>query len=177
MASLSLAENSIDSTVIAPEVRVESSVSFETSHKRPEGLGDDGFQTAHSINHYDVENMNLLPSKEKPELNPILSALINEDVMKSIEAKRAIEEAELEIIKAEVDAAVKAEEKKIEESKKKEEKVEKATEAPVGVLTCFQTFGKIVLLSCLIKIKYFDVVVIVVISLSLLFLLQLSRKL
>lgn len=30
-------------------------------------------------------------SKERPELNPVLSALINEDVKKSIEAKRQIE--------------------------------------------------------------------------------------
>lgn len=135
MASLTLAENSIDSTVIPTEVRVESSVSFETSHKRPEPEGDDGFQTSHKISHYDVENMNLLPTKEKPELNPILSALINEDVMKSIEAKRAIEEAELEIIKAEVDAAIKAEEKKIEEAKEAKEEDNKATEAPVNILT------------------------------------------
>lgn len=31
-------------------------------------------------------------SKERPELNPVLSALINEDVKKNIEAKRQIEQ-------------------------------------------------------------------------------------
>lgn len=31
-------------------------------------------------------------SKERPELNPVLSALINEDVKKNIEAKRQVEQ-------------------------------------------------------------------------------------
>lgn len=63
-------------------------------------------------------------SKEKPELNPVLSALINEDVMKSIEAKRAIEEAELEIVKSEIGA---------QEAKMKAE-AEQSTEVPLAVL-------------------------------------------
>ncbi|XP_075154543.1 uncharacterized protein LOC142228110 [Haematobia irritans] len=121
LASFSWADNSVES----PVVPAEPAISFETSHKRPGDVGDDGFQTSHRISHYDVENMNLLPTKEKPELNPVLSALINEDVMKSIEAKRAIEEAELEIVKAEIAAA----ELKAEGSANEE--VSKTTENPV----------------------------------------------
>ncbi|KAH8396391.1 hypothetical protein KR222_009673, partial [Zaprionus bogoriensis] len=84
---------------------------FETAHKVPEGiaLGDEGFHTAHRISIRSADpadySMNLLATKERPELNPVLSALINEDVMKSIEAKRAIEEEELAEVRREIEEA------------------------------------------------------------------------
>ncbi|XP_013109255.2 uncharacterized abhydrolase domain-containing protein DDB_G0269086 [Stomoxys calcitrans] len=123
LACLSWADNSVEQ----PVVPAESAISFETSHKRPGEVGDDGFQTSHRISHYDVENMNLLPTKEKPELNPVLSALINEDVMKSIEAKRAIEEAELEIIKSEIAA----EEERLKAEAAANQETVSTTEKPV----------------------------------------------
>lgn len=39
----------------------------------------------------DVKNKQFYSSKERPELNPVLSALINEDIKKSIDAKRSAE--------------------------------------------------------------------------------------
>ncbi|XP_036346038.1 integumentary mucin C.1-like, partial [Rhagoletis pomonella] len=111
LALLAKAQNSIE------QLAVERSgeLHFETSHKRPDGKE---FQTSHKIPRHsflpdsDLGAMNLLPTKERPELNPVLSALINEDVMKSIEAKRAIEKEELEQVKAEIDAARKQEEER-----------------------------------------------------------------
>lgn len=39
----------------------------------------------------DLKKQQFQPTKERPELNPVLSALINEDVKKSIDAKRHAE--------------------------------------------------------------------------------------
>ncbi|XP_022214583.2 mucin-19 [Drosophila obscura] len=106
-----------------------ASVPFETSHKHPEAAAhsEEGFHTAHRISVRATDaadySMNLLPTKERPELNPVLSALINEDVMKSIEAKRAIEEEELAEVRREIEEAALA------------ELAQRATEAPVPQLT------------------------------------------
>ncbi|XP_054086875.1 titin homolog [Zeugodacus cucurbitae] len=105
LALLATAQNSIE--------QLPGEIQFETSHKRPD---ESEFETSHKVPRHsflpetELGTMNLLPTKERPELNPVLSALINEDVMKSIEAKRAIEKEELEQIKAEIDAARKQKE-------------------------------------------------------------------
>ncbi|XP_067641043.1 mucin-22 [Eurosta solidaginis] len=116
LAILAKAQNSIEQQ---PADALVNQLNFETSHKHPDDVNI--FQTSHKIPRHtflpdsDLDllqgTMNLLPTKERPELNPVLSALINEDVMKSIEAKRAIEEKELEQIKAELEAERKQEEK------------------------------------------------------------------
>ncbi|XP_055922532.1 mucin-5AC [Eupeodes corollae] len=114
---------SADSTDLAEKITEEGenheASSFETAHKISNP--PDEFQTSHKISKHpkaehqlmenDDENdvsplmqlqqtQNLLSTKERPELNPILSALINEDVMKSIEAKRAIEQEQLDDVAA-----------------------------------------------------------------------------
>ncbi|XP_054729729.1 uncharacterized protein LOC129238656 [Anastrepha obliqua] len=134
LALLVKAQNSIEQLSAEPS----SEVLFETSHKRPD---ESEFQTSHKIPRHTFlpdsdllqSAMNLLPTKERPELNPVLSALINEDVMKSIEAKRAIEKEELEQIKAELDAA-----------RKQEEEVENA-DVTYGVLTTASPVKKVAL--------------------------------
>ncbi|SPP88857.1 mucin-19 [Drosophila guanche] len=111
-----------------------ASVPFETSHKHPEAHSEDGFHTAHRISVRATDaadySMNLLPTKERPELNPVLSALINEDVMKSIEAKRAIEEEELAEVRREIEEAALA------------ELAQRTTEAPVPQLTTLPSATK-----------------------------------
>ncbi|XP_026846334.1 uncharacterized protein LOC6598342 [Drosophila persimilis] len=115
---------------VAGAETVGVSVPFETSHKHPEAAvhSEEGFHTAHRISVRATADpadysMNLLPTKERPELNPVLSALINEDVMKSIEAKRAIEEEELAEVRREIEEAALA------------ELAQRATEAPAPQLT------------------------------------------
>ncbi|XP_050332262.1 mucin-19 [Bactrocera neohumeralis] len=131
LALLAKAQNSIE--------QLPGEIQFETSHKRPD---ENDFQTSHKIPRHsflpetDLDllqgTMNLLPTKERPELNPVLSALINEDVMKSIEAKRAIEKEELEQIKAEIDAA----------RKQKEEEERRVAETRNAVLTTAAPISK-----------------------------------
>ncbi|KAH8357297.1 hypothetical protein KR200_006620, partial [Drosophila serrata] len=111
---------------------------FETSHKHPEAEArEDGFHTSHRISIRATDSadysMNLLPTKERPELNPVLSALINEDVMKSIEAKRAIEEEELAEVRREIEEAAQAELAK---------RPSASTEAPAPQLTTLPTAAK-----------------------------------
>ncbi|KAH8234523.1 hypothetical protein KR038_002596, partial [Drosophila bunnanda] len=111
---------------------------FETSHKHPEAEArEEGFHTSHRISIRATDSadysMNLLPTKERPELNPVLSALINEDVMKSIEAKRAIEEEELAEVRREIEEAAQAELSK---------KTSASTEAPAPQLTTLPTAAK-----------------------------------
>lgn len=48
-------------------------------------------KTASSV---DLKKQQFYSTKERPELNPVLSALINEDVKKSIDAKRHAEESQ-----------------------------------------------------------------------------------
>lgn len=134
LALLAQAQNTIEQLPADPN----GELLFETAHKRPEEASE--FQTSHKIPRHsflpDSEldllqgTMNLLPTKERPELNPVLSALINEDVMKSIEAKRAIEKEELEQIKAELDAA-----RNKKEKEQKGEDNERVAEATYAVLT------------------------------------------
>nr|XP_036227663.1 mucin-5AC [Bactrocera oleae]XP_036227664.1 mucin-5AC [Bactrocera oleae]XP_036227665.1 mucin-5AC [Bactrocera oleae]XP_036227666.1 mucin-5AC [Bactrocera oleae] len=131
LALLAKAQNSIE--------QLPGEINFETSHKRPD---ENDFQTSHKIPRHsflpetDLDllqgTMNLLPTKERPELNPVLSALINEDVMKSIEAKRAIEKEELEQIKTEIDAA----------RKQKEEDERRVAETSYAVLTTAAPISK-----------------------------------
>lgn len=100
------------SSSISSEPAVVEQDGFETAHKITENRE---FETAHKITNerpiiklleeqdgsagssedlmQQQNPQNLLSTKERPELNPVLSALINEDVMKSIESKRAIEES------------------------------------------------------------------------------------
>ncbi|KAH8289212.1 hypothetical protein KR054_001925, partial [Drosophila jambulina] len=107
---------------------------FETSHKHPEAEArqEEGFHTSHRISIRATDpadySMNLLPTKERPELNPVLSALINEDVMKSIEAKRAIEEEELAEVRREIEEAA--------------QRATASTEAPAPQLTTLPTAAK-----------------------------------
>ncbi|KMZ07474.1 uncharacterized protein Dsimw501_GD16500 [Drosophila simulans] len=116
-----------------------SAVPFETSHKHP-GAGErkEGFQTSHKISIRATDSvdysMNLLPTKERPELNPVLSALINEDVMKSIEAKRAIEEEELAEVRREIEQAAVLE--------LAQKRGFTTTETPALLLTTLPTAGK-----------------------------------
>lgn len=61
---------------------------FETSHKiKSKDLGE--FETSHKKPSYLTQKKFF--SKEKPELNPVLSALIGEDIKANIEAKRQAE--------------------------------------------------------------------------------------
>lgn len=123
---------------LAPKQKlIELSSEFETAHKVPEASAksEEGFHTAHRISIRATDpadySMNLLATKERPELNPVLSALINEDVMKSIEAKRAIEEEELAEVRREIEQAALAE---------LEHKL--STEAPALQLTTVPTAAK-----------------------------------
>jgi len=115
-------------------------IPFETSHKHPEAAErEEGFHTSHRISIRATDSadysMNLLPTKERPELNPVLSALINEDVMKSIEAKRAIEEEELAEVRREIEEAA-----QVELAQKRGST--STTEAPAPLLTTLPTAGK-----------------------------------
>lgn len=68
------------------------SIDFETAHKIP--LRNENFETSHKVNadrSIIKENLQSFQSKEKPELNPVLSALIGEDIKTNIEQKRAAE--------------------------------------------------------------------------------------
>lgn len=58
----------------------------------PQDILDKGIGTKDNklSDNYDLSQQ-FSSSKERPELNPVLSALINEDVKKSIEAKRQVE--------------------------------------------------------------------------------------
>lgn len=47
-----------------------------------------------SASSIDLKKQQFFSTKERPELNPVLSALINEDVKKSIDAKRHAEESQ-----------------------------------------------------------------------------------
>lgn len=100
-SSKPLTSTSVSKTVTSSS---DASPHFETSHKIHRNVE---FHTSHKITNErpiikllddDImqkqQTQNLLSTKERPELNPVLSALINEDVMKSIESKRAIEESE-----------------------------------------------------------------------------------
>ncbi|EDV45352.1 mucin-5AC [Drosophila erecta] len=114
-------------------------VPFETSHKHPGAVDwEEGFQTSHKISIRATDSadysMNLLPTKERPELNPVLSALINEDVMKSIEAKRAIEEEELAEVRREIEQAAMLE--------LDQKSGFTTTETPALLLTTLPTAGK-----------------------------------
>lgn len=74
------------------DVKTQSLFDQEEKSNIPQDILDKGIGTKDNklSENYDLPQQ-FSSTKERPELNPILSALINEDVKKSIEAKRQIE--------------------------------------------------------------------------------------
>lgn len=74
------------------DVRTQSLFDQEEKSNIPQDILDKGIGTKDNklSENYDIPQQ-FSSSKERPELNPVLSALINEDVKKSIEAKRQVE--------------------------------------------------------------------------------------